>query len=269
MYDDFIATVNEYYQLYGRHDLPWRLPEPDGHFEAYRVLVSEIMLQQTQVRRVVPKYDAFIQRFPTAGSLARASLGDVLVAWQGLGYNRRAKFLWQAAQRIVTELSGRLPDNQAVLEMLPGVGANTAGAIRAYAFNVPTVFIETNIRTVFIYHFFQGRVAVHDTAIRELVRATLNEHAPRTWYWSLMDYGAHLKETSGNASRASKSYTIQTKFEGSLRQIRGRILKLLARAPIQEAELLIALDDMRSEDVLRTLLAEGLIRKQGARYELP
>src|SRR6185437_9030478 len=153
----FMAQLTAYYEAHGRHDLPWRLPAPDGSFDPYKILVSEVMLQQTQVGRVLPKYQQFLSRFPDVKSLATAPLGDVLKMWNGLGYNRRAKFLWLAAQKIVDGFGGVFPSDVQQLELLPGVGANTAGAIRVYAFNKPAIFIETNIRTVYIHHFFDGQ----------------------------------------------------------------------------------------------------------------
>src|SRR5258708_5455020 len=181
-YDDFIQTVWAYYAAYGRHDLPWRRPEADGSFDAYKILVSEVMLQQTQVQRVIPKYHEFLRQFPTLRVLDNAPLGQVLVAWQGLGYNRRAKFLWQAAQMAGQDFGGHMLRDQKQLERLPGVGVNTARAILAYAFNEPVVFIETNIRTVFIHHFFKDETDIPDAAIRELVAQTLDHTKPRGWY---------------------------------------------------------------------------------------
>jgi A/G-specific adenine glycosylase len=294
-YGTFRHAVYAYYQAHGRHDLPWRLPEPDGSFDPYKILVSEIMLQQTQVPRVIPKYAAFLARFPTVQALAAASLGDVLIAWQGLGYNRRAKFLWQAAQAAVREYGGALPCSVSELERLPGIGANTAGAIVAYAFDEPAVFIETNIRTVFIHHFFHDQTDVSDRAILALVQKTLpgaagkeqerfreaegefTSPAPsiktaglsRDWYWALMDYGANLKLTVGNLSRASKVYAKQSRFAGSLRQLRGRALRLLAAGPMDARRLISELADPRAEMVLRQLEAEGLVAHHGNMYTLP
>lgn len=128
--------------------MPWR-----EDTRPYYVLVSEIMLQQTQVERVIPKFEAFIDKFPSTKELAKASLADVLTMWSGLGYNRRAKFLHEAAQMIENEFGGTFPDALQELVKLPGVGVNTAGAIVAYSFNQPVSFIETNVRTVYFYQF--------------------------------------------------------------------------------------------------------------------
>jgi A/G-specific adenine glycosylase len=266
---EFLQVLHGYYVSHGRHDLPWRQAEPDGTFDPYRILVSEIMLQQTQVARVIPKFHDFSRQFPSVDALADAPLGDVLVAWQGLGYNRRAKFLWQAAQMVVRDFGGQLPRDQESLEMLPGVGHNTAGAIMAYAFNESAVFVETNIRTVYIHHFFRDESGVADAEILPLLEQTLDAQKPRVFYWALMDYGSFLKQTVGNLSRASTAYARQSKFHGSLRQLRGKALRELAASAKTEQELLGALDDERATDVLSSLEREGLVRRAAGRYRFP
>ncbi len=264
----FRGVVMQYFADYGRHDLPWREPEADDSFDPYKILVSELMLQQTQVNRVRQKYIEFLSKFPNVQTLAKASLGEVLVAWQGLGYNRRAKFLWQAAQKIVHDFDGIFPEVVAELETLPGVGKNTAGAIVAYAFDKPVVFIETNIRTVYIHHFFHDQTDIPDSAILDLVEQTTPKRKIREWYWSLMDYGTHLKQTVGNLSRASKSYAKQSKFEGSLRQIRGHVLRALGRKSMTSTELSKEITDERLPDVLATLEREELIQRHDKTYSL-
>ena len=268
-YEDFVRTVRSYYREHRRHDLPWRRAELDGSFDPYKILVSEVMLQQTQVPRVIPKHDAFLRRFPTLRSLAEASLGDVLVAWQGLGYNRRAKYLWQAARTVMSDYHSALPRSVDELSKLPGIGRNTAGAILAYAFNEPVVFVETNIRTVFIHHFFRDQAGVPDRVILDLVSRTLGNDNLREWYWALMDYGSYLKQSVGNLSRNSRVYTKQSTFAGSERQLRGRVLRLLAQKSISGTELLAELDDPRSTKLLAQLEQEGLILHDGSRYRLP
>lgn len=263
----FQETVRAYYKRHGRHDLPWRQAEPDGMFDPYKILVSEIMLQQTQVPRVLPKFWAFTTQFPTAATLADAPLGDVLKAWSGLGYNRRAKFLWQAATVVRNEHGGQLPATVAELVRLPGIGTNTAGAVLAYAFNKPAVFIETNIRTVYIHHFFAGAGSVHDRDIADAVAATLPDN-PREWYWALMDYGTNLKQTVGNLSRVSVHYTKQSAFAGSTRQIRGKVLRLLGEGRKTEQELAAVINDERLQPVLAALVKEGMIHHQAKQYTL-
>lgn len=264
----FKDTVWQHFELHGRHDLPWRIPEPDSSFDPYKILVSEIMLQQTQVPRVMPKYLAFLDTFPTVGSLASAPLAEVLTAWNGLGYNRRAKFLWQAAQEVMGRHNGTFPVSASELVGLPGVGKNTAGAILAYAFNEPISFVETNIRTVYIYHFFQNREGVNDAELLEIVTKTVDPNNPRSWYWALMDYGTFLKQTIGNLNKLSKTYAKQSPFQGSRRQIRGQVIRLLTSKPMSFSALARAIGDERLPAVLQDLVREALIQKRGGLYTL-
>jgi A/G-specific adenine glycosylase len=265
---EFRRVVRDFYQEHGRHDLPWRQAEADGSFDPYKILVSEMMLQQTQVARVIPKYQEFLTRFPNAKALAQAKPGNVLAAWNGLGYNRRARFLWQSAQKVSQEFGGTFPNDLKQLITLPGVGPNTAGAIMAYAFNEPAVFIETNIRTVFIHHFFKDQANIPDKDILELVDKSLDRKQPRGWYWSLMDYGSHLKQAVGNLNRASKSYARQSKFEGSRRQVRGRVIGALLERSLTRSELDKQISDARLDEVLEALIREGMVRKSSTGYAL-
>jgi A/G-specific adenine glycosylase len=267
----FQQVVWEYYGAHGRHDLPWRQAAVSQVLDPYKIVVSELMLQQTQVQRVLPKFTAFMATFPDFTALAAASLAAVLQAWSGLGYNRRAKFLWQTAQQVVHEHHGHLPHTREELVRLPGIGPNTAGAILAYAYDQPVVFIETNIRTVFIHHFFANHPEkVSDKMVEALVRDTLpdarSEMSPREWYWALMDYGTWLKQTVGNLSRASTVYAKQSKFQGSRRQIRGHVLRLLGQAPHTLEALKREIPDERLSDVLASLRAEGFIQQHGSRF---
>jgi A/G-specific adenine glycosylase len=262
----FQKELMDYYAQHGRHSLPWRLPEANGSFDPYKILVSEIMLQQTQVPRVIPKYHGFLAMFPTAEALARAELGQVIRAWSGLGYNRRAKYFHETAKAITT--LGYFPQTITQLVKLPGVGKNTAGAVLAYAFNQPALFIETNIRTAYIYHFFSGQMSVTDTAIIDLLEQTLDEDNPREFYWGLMDYGSFLKTKIGNLNKLSKNYSKQSSFHGSKRQIRGQLLKLLAEDAKTLKELKISIADERLQSVLEELTTEGLIRRAGQTYHL-
>jgi len=261
-------VVWSYYRRSGR-DLPWRRTQ-----NPYRILVSEVMLQQTQVERVLPKYREFLRCFPTVRVLAEAPLSEVLRAWSGLGYNRRALFLKRAAEIIVREHRGRVPRSLEALERLPGIGAYTARAILCFAFDEPTVFLETNIRTVFIHHFFAGRVrrgsVVSDRELLPLVEASLDRNAPREWYFALMDYGAHLKQTVGNVSRASAHYARQSAFRGSAREARGRTLKLLVAGAKSEARLasLSTLSQGRVRRALSSLVDDGLVVEARRRYAL-
>ena len=222
--EGFRAAVLEHYRAQGR-DLPWRRTR-----DPYSILVSEIMLQQTQVARVLPKYRLFLDRYPELPLLARAPLGAVLEVWQGLGYNRRALSLHRTAQIVVDEHEGRLPRSFSQLRRLPGIGPATAAAVCVFAYGDPLVFIETNIRSVFLHHFFPGCVDVPDRDILPLVEATLDREDPRRWYYALMDYGVWLKKTNPNPSRGSRHHAIQTPFEGSRRQLRARTLRAVLEA---------------------------------------
>lgn len=262
----FLDVLWGFYARCGRSSLSWRQPETNGNFDPYKIMVSELMLQQTQVSRVIPKYEALLQQFPTAHALAAAELGEVLRAWQGLGYNRRAKYLWQAAQ-IVDKLN-HFPNTKAELAKLPGIGPNTTGAILAYTYNLPVVFIETNIRTVYIHHFFADRTDVSDTEITQLVEQTLDQENPREFYWALMDYGSHLKASVGNLNKASKHYSKQPAFHGSRRQVRGAVIRFLGDGSMSLQELRQAVPDGRLESVLGDLVDEGLVCLRGGTYSL-
>lgn len=264
----FARSIWNYYRAHGRHELPWRQPEADGSFDSYKILVSEVMLQQTQVSRVIPKYQEFLLVFPTVQQLAAAKLGDVLRTWSGMGYNRRAKFLWQAAQMVRQDYGGEIPRKLEELIKLPGVGKNTAGAVLTYAFNQPNVFIETNIRAVYIHHFFKDRQGVADQELKPIIEQTWDQNKPREFGWALMDYGSHLKATTGNAAARSKHHTKQSRFEGSLRQIRGQVIQLLAANPLSLQELQQAIVDNRLVKVLADLETEGLVQQNRSNYDL-
>lgn len=259
----FQDTVWQHYRD-RRRGMPWR-ENPSPYF----VLVSEVMLQQTQVPRVVPKFSEFIARFPTLQSLAEAPLADVLVRWNGLGYNRRAKFLWEAAGAVTRQYGGVLPHTLEQLVALPGIGPNTAGAILAYAFGQPVIFVETNIRTVIINHFFADQdVPVTDAQIREVLQQVLPADTPRDWYWALMDYGTHLKATAGGQLQRVHGYKKQSKFEGSRRQVRGKVLRVLLDGGQTLAALEGRITDLRLGDVLAALKKEGLVACTGETWHL-
>lgn len=261
---DFRGIIYDHYRRHGRQ-FPWRTTK-----NPYHIFVSEMMLQQTQAERVLPKYEEFLATFPDINTLASTGLKHVLEVWQGLGYNRRALHLLRAAQIIVSEHNGTIPRDIETLAGLPGLGRATAGAILAFGFNIPVVFIETNIRRVFIHFFFQGKDMVKDAEIIPVIACTLDKENPADWYNALMDYGSMLKKTEENPNKRSAHYKKQPSFEGSDRQIRGAILKLL-------------LPEGRSGKTLRTLLPgykkrvplllkqlsrEGLIREEGGIYRI-
>jgi A/G-specific adenine glycosylase len=257
----FRRHIYRFFHGQGRR-MPWRETA-----DPYYILVSEIMLQQTQVSRVALKYEPFITAFPDLGSLARAPLGEIMAKWQGLGYNRRALALQRLAQRVVAEFDGHLPAAAATLRTLPGIGEATAGALAAFAFNQPAVFIETNIRRVFLHCFFPGRTGVKDREILPLVDQTLDREQPRLWYYALMDYGAMLKGAAPNPNRRSAHHQRQAPFADSDRQIRGLILKTLLATPALSVEALVETvgkSPARTIGLIRTLIQEGFLEEAGA-----
>lgn len=265
---EFKKTVNKYYKTHARLDLPWRQLSKTSEIDPYSVMVSEIMLQQTQVQRVVPKFTSFMARFPSTADLAAASLSEVLIEWSGLGYNRRAKFLHQAAIMVQTEMDGIYPHTVAEFEKLPGIGKNTAAAIVVYSFNVPVVFIETNIRSVYLHHFFKDQLNIPDSKLLPIIEATLDKKNPRQWYWSLMDYGSYLKKIVTNPSRRSQHHSKQSIFNGSKRQVRGQVLQALMNGPVSAVGLQAIINDPRLKQVLSELEKEQLISKKQTQYIL-
>jgi len=242
-------------------DLPWRRTT-----DPWAIIVSEFMLQQTGVARVAEKYPPFMERFGEPARLAEAPLPEVLAAWQGLGYNRRAINLRETARRLLADHDGRVPDARDALLALPGVGPSTAGGVLAFAFNRPVVFIETNIRRVFIHHFHPGEGPVRDTDLLPLIEHTLDRRDPRGWYAALMDYGSSLGRQGSNPNRRSAHYTRQAPFAGSDRQLRGEIVRRLLTAgslPLTRLAEEIGEEADRIERIIDGLATEGfLVREQ-------
>jgi A/G-specific adenine glycosylase len=264
--EPFRKIIYDYYRQSGR-SLPWRETE-----NPYHILVSEIMLQQTQVERVLGKYETFISRFPDFLELATVGLADVLTVWQGLGYNRRALMLKEIAETVVQEYDAKLPNNAEKLQKLPGIGKATAGAILAFAYNEASVFIETNIRRAFIHHFFQDDDVVKDGEIILLVEQTLDRQNPRAWYYALMDYGSMLGRSIVNPNRRSASYQKQRPFANSDRMIRGEIMRvLLQKQTLSEDEVykLTGDDPARAKKILLQMERDGLLREQAGSYQIP
>ncbi|MDE2019015.1 MAG: A/G-specific adenine glycosylase [Patescibacteria group bacterium] len=259
----FQKIIRDYYRQNGRN-LPWRRTR-----DPYRILVSEIMLQQTQVARVEGFYEKFIKQFPDFQALGKARTADVLRAWQGLGYNRRALALQRLAKIVVKSYDGELPKERRALESLPGVGPYTAGAIRAFAFDEPDIFIETNIRRLFIHFFFPRRRKVKDDEIKTLLEGAIC-HLPfaiRHFYYALMDYGAMLGATEKkNPNRRSAHYAKQSKFTGSDRELRGKILRLILerkRIPNEELAEIFPIPKIRLAKITDGMAKEGFISKTG------
>ncbi len=246
-----------------RRDFPWR-----NTTDPYSILVSEVMLQQTQTSRVIEKYLAFLEVFPNHHAVSNATLPQVLKLWQGLGYNRRAMYLKKSCEIIKNELNDTFPSDPASLSKLPGIGINTAGAICAFAYNKSVVFIETNIRRVFIHEFFKNTLEISDKEILPLIEISLPSRDIRNWYYALMDYGAFLAKQTTNPNRKSKHYTVQSKFNGSVRQTRGQILQALLRGVRSVPGLAQQIESAHVESALDQLIKEGFIEKKGELLQL-
>ena len=266
----FQKTIIDYYRK-NKRAFPWRNTR-----DPYAILVSEIMLQQTQTDRVIEKYKRWLKLFPTFESLAHAPLQSVLLEWKGLGYNRRALNLQRAAKIIVEKYNGKLPKNYEQILDLPGIGPYTAGAIMAFAFNIAVPIIETNIRTVYIHFLpalsklegFKDQSKIHDKEILGLVEKTLDMKNPREWYYALMDYGVMLKKTVGNVNKKSKHYSKQSKFKGSNRELRAKILHLITLKPATFAMVSKKIDGDAEKILLnvKSLEQEGFIKKMKSVY---
>ncbi len=270
--DDFRSRVRECGKREYR-DLPWRYID-----DAYGVLVSEVMLQQTQVSRVLGRWERFMRLFPTVDALASADSAAVVAEWQGLGYNRRALALWRAAGVCAREFGGALPCSYEDLVGLPGVGPATAGGVLAFAHNEPCVYLETNVRTVFLHELFPDEEGVADSALVPLIRAACPHDDPRSWYYALLDYGAYLKRTVPNPSRRSKSHVRQSAFQGSRRQKRAEVLRIVlasdggissdqVREELDRFERSHARDVVSADEfdaIVRDLVAEGFFTAVGS-----
>jgi A/G-specific adenine glycosylase len=263
--DSFRDNVISFYRRHKRI-LPWR-----EKITAYGVFISEVMLQQTQVARVLLKYPAFILRFPDFESLSKAPFERVLREWKGMGYNRRALFLQKSAISLLEKYKGVVPDDPQLIDELPGIGSATAHSIATFIYNKPYVFIETNIRRVFIHHFFVDHENIDDAVIMPLIERTVDQKNPRDWYYALMDYGSYLATQVVNPNRRSKHYVRQTPFEDSNRQLRGKILEIMLQRAVVKSDFgpLVPLDQREKLDnVLNQLEKEGFIVKDGEHYTI-
>jgi A/G-specific adenine glycosylase len=261
----FRSIIFHYYFSH-RREFPWR-----ENITPYRVFISEVMLQQTQTNRVVPKFIDFTTQFPDFQTLAEADFSEVLRVWKGLGYNRRARYLQEAAEMVTDQFGGELPDDPGQLLALPGIGPATAASICTFAFNTPHAFIETNIRTVYIHFFFPNSACVDDRQILPLVKQTIDHEHSREWYYALMDYGVMLKKTIGNLNRKSRHYSKQSRFEGSDRQLRGKILQLLLENNvvwIDDTADVLGENPERIERVVSSLCSDNLVVRDQNRLTL-
>ena len=228
----FVGRVREEgARLY--RNLPWRNTR-----DPYAIWISEVMLQQTQVARVLTRWERFMKRFPSIDALSAAAVADVVDEWQGMGYNRRALALKRAADICSAEYGGALPTGVEALRALPGIGDATAAGITAFSADAPCVYIETNVRAVFIHEFFPEAERVTDKELRPLVERACPDEDVRGWYYALLDVGAHLKKIHANPSRKAAAYTRQSAFEGSRRQKRAWVLReVMARPGLSTAEI--------------------------------
>jgi A/G-specific adenine glycosylase len=254
---EFQHIVTEYFRENGR-SFPWRETQ-----NPYEITVSELMLQQTQTGRVIPKYEAFLKALPTWEALAETDTATLLGLWQGLGYNRRALNLKRMAEIVTNEC---LPQTEKELLALPGIGPYTAGAIMAFAFDKPVVMIETNIRRAFLYHFFPDENDINDKDLFPLIEQSLVKEDPRSWYYALMDYGAYLGRTFPNANKRSKHYMKQSTFQGSFRQVRGEVVRqITAHGTRTMTELVQSTDydPIRLQEAIEALSRDGFLTQEG------
>lgn len=260
----FQSQILQWYKKYKRDDLPWRFTETRS-VNAYRILISEIMLQQTQVSRVLDTFPRFINAFPTINHLASAPLDQVLKEWQGMGYNRRALYVQQCAQKIVTTFGGRIPSDITLLKTLPGIGPYTAGAVSCFAFGTPTVFLDTNIRKFFIHHFFayasHTNKKISDVEILPIAERLLHKKNPRVWNYALMDYGALVLSRKPELLPRAKSYHKQSPFLGSNRFFRSQIVQYLLKHRHATRDELQQTSPHDISLILASLKKEGLIQE--------
>jgi A/G-specific adenine glycosylase len=263
----FRGVIYRYYREHARGSLPWRNTD-----DPYHILVSEIMLQQTQIERVLHKYPLLIKKYPDLASLSRARLRSLYAVWQGMGYNRRALALRNIARSVAAPpYNGRLPSEMSDLMRLPFVGQSTAGAVAAFAFHKPVAFIETNIRRVFIHFFFRAEKQVKDSDILPLVERTIDKKDPRNWYYALMDYGSMLGSLIKNPNRKSTHYRKQPAFAGSNRQLRGQILRALSIHPTISCRDLghqLNIPYRKILEMTAQLQKEGFINKSGNLFRM-
>lgn len=214
----FSDRIWAYYDLHGRQ-FPWRETR-----DPYRILLSELMLQQTQTERVLPKYQLFLEKWPDFHAMADSGLSEVLAAWRGLGYNRRALAIRNIALKS-EDYGWTLPADYEQLLQFPMIGPATAAAVMAFAYGKESIYLETNIRRVLIHQFFPSIDKVADRDLQKILRELLTFQSDvKQWYYALMDYGVYLKGHLVNPNRRSAHYQKQPTFANSNRQIRGLLL---------------------------------------------
>lgn len=259
----FHSRIFSWYKNHQR-DLPWR-----STGDPYSILVSEVMSQQTQLGRVIPKYEAWMKRFPTVYQLADASLRDVLQYWSGLGYNSRALNLQKTARIVVKEYGGQFPTDTKELVGLPGIGKYTAAALACFAFNQQIAVIDTNIRKVITHEFFGGELPsekiIEDMAVQILPAGRAYE-----WNQALMDYSSLVLK------QAKIPIPKQSHFLSSDRYFRGQTVKLLiGKERMTIDQLWRYFDDHnpilreRLETILISMQKDGLIKRENEHIGFP
>ena len=298
MRDEKMKQLNEalfqWFKKYGRHDLPWRKTN-----DPYKILVSEVMLQQTQGSRALSKYDEFLKTFPSIKALAAAPLGAVLRAWSGLGYNRRAKYLWECARIVNAKYSGEFPKSFETLQELPGIGRGTAAALMSFAFGGDEPMIDTNIRRIIVRIFFLQRKSSHnigsisrsydttnlDYVLYKFTKQIIPKGRGRDWNWAMMDVGALVCTAKHHDDAACPFQKLhgavedfqykkpQKKFKGSDRYYRGKIIAALACAPQGLASSrmrdIVKVSEQKFDAVVDGLHREGLVVRQRGKMQLP
>jgi len=246
-------------KLSGWRKLPWRETN-----DIYAIVISEFMLQQTQVMRVREYYPRWIIQFPDWAALASASRAEVLCAWQGLGYNHRALRLQDCARILIETYQGKVPQDYDTLCALPGIGPATAAAIQIFGFNKPSLYIETNVRAVYLHHFFPNAITrIDDKKIIPFIEATQDTKHPRLWNWLILDYGAWIKKHFPNPTRTSTQYRRQSSFKNSRRYYRGQILKRVLQNPLSIQSIVDIFPEININEVIRDLQKEGFIVVKG------
>lgn len=268
----FQKTILDWYKD-NKRNLAWRNTK-----NPYKIMVSEIMLQQTQVSRVLPKYKEFLKAFPDIKALAECKDSNLLAIWSGLGYWRRARFLKETCKEITTNHNGKFPKDIKTLITLPGIGPYTAGAISCFAFGNTEAFIDTNIRRVYLHFFFKDKSDIHDSEILKIAEKAIPKNDPANWHWALFDYGALvLKDKKIN--KKSKHYSKQSKFVGSFRSYRAKLMRHLLAQPEKSMPNSAGLDyleellrqdeqDYSAVEILQSLVSDNLVKQNKTRIFL-
>lgn len=263
----FRSSILDFYAHHGRR-FAWR-----NTCDPYRILLSEVMLQQTQTSRVEPKYELFLSLWPDFSSLANAPLDELLFHWKGLGYNRRALNLRKSA--LLTEQWGwTIPPDEMAISRLPGVGKATTAALLAFSYQKKSLYLETNIRRVLLTCFYPEAEQVKDKELEKLLALLVADvEDTKSWYYALMDYGVLLKALLPNANTRSAHYTKQSAFENSNRQIRGQLIHLLAdTGPKERHQIMDILSRFEQERILSCLAdlqKEGFVQEKEGVYRIP